>query len=168
VHSKQYDLGNGGLTFKQKLIAFLATGCYVGYVPFAPGTFGSLIGIPLAWLLSKLAFPLSILAIFSFILLSFWIGGEAEKVFNQKDSGCIVIDEIAGMLITFSMVPWSTQNILIGFALFRVFDIAKPFPIHSIGKRLKGGFGVVMDDIMAGVYANVVLRLFLFFLHGGV
>ena len=168
MHSKQYDLGNGGLIFKQKFITCLATGCYVGYVPFAPGTFGSLIGIPLAWLLSRLALPLSILAIFSFIILSCWIGGEAEKVFNQKDSGCIVIDEIGGMMITFFMVPWSIQNMLIGFVLFRVFDIAKPFPIRLIDKRLKGGLGVVMDDIVAGIYANLVLRLLLFFLHGSV
>jgi phosphatidylglycerophosphatase A len=155
------------MTFKQKLIALLATGCYVGYIPFAPGTFGSLMAIPPIWLLSKLAFPLSVLTILIVIPLFLWVGGEAEKVFNQKDSSCIVIDEIGGMLVTFLMVPWSTQNILIGFVLFRVFDIAKPFPIRLIDKRLKGGLGVVMDDIIAGIYANVVLRLFLFFLHGG-
>ena len=147
-------------------MVFLATGCYVGYIPFAPGTFGSLMGIPLVWLLSKLASPFSVLTMFFFILLSLWIGGEAEKIFNQKDSGCIVIDEIAGMLVTFAMIPWSMQNLLIGFILFRVFDIAKPFPSPLIEKNLKGGLGVVMDDIVAGVYANVVLRLFLFFVHG--
>jgi phosphatidylglycerophosphatase A len=148
-------------------MVFLATSCYVGYIPLAPGTFGSLMGIPLLWLVSKLAFPFSVLAIFFFIVLSFWIGGEAEKIFNQKDSPCIVIDEVAGMLVTFAMIAWSMQNLLIGFILFRVFDIAKPFPIPLIEKNLKGGFGVVMDDIVAGMYANVVLRLFLFFLHGG-
>ena len=147
-------------------MVFLATGCYVGYIPLAPGTLGSLMGIPLLWLLSKLAFPFSVLAMFFFILLSLWIGGEAEKIFNQKDSPCIVIDEIAGMLVTFAMVPWSMQNILIGFILFRGFDIAKPFPIPLIEKKLHGGLGVVMDDIMAGIYANVILRLVLFFLHG--
>ena len=149
-------------------MVFLATGCYVGYIPFAPGTFGSLMGIPLIWLLSKLAVPLSVFTILLVIPLFVWICREAEKVFDQEDSSCIVIDEIGGMLVTFFMVPWSTQNILIGFVLFRVFDIAKPFPIRLIDKRLKGGLGVVMDDIMAGIYANVALRLFLFFLHGGV
>jgi phosphatidylglycerophosphatase A len=108
-----------------------------------------------------------VLTILLVISLFLWVGGEAEKIFNQKDSGCIVIDEIGGMLITFFMVPWSIQNILIGFVLFRVFDIAKPFPIRLIDKRFKGGIGVVMDDIMAGIYANVVLRLFLFFLNKG-
>jgi phosphatidylglycerophosphatase A len=151
---------------KQKIMVFLATGCYVGYIPFAPGTFGSLMGIPLLWLLSKLAFPFSVLAIFFFIVLSLWVGGEAEKIFNQEDSGAIVIDEVAGMLVTFAMIPWSMQNLLIGFVLFRVFDITKPFPIPLIEKKLKGGFGVVMDDIMAGIYANVVLRLFCFFPMG--
>ncbi len=154
------------MSFKQKIIVLLATGCYVGYIPFAPGTFGSLIAIPLVWLLSKIALPLSVLAILLFIALSIRIGGEAEKIFNKKDSGCIVIDEVAGMLATFFLMPWSTQNILIGFVLFRVFDIAKPFPIRLIDKKLKGGPGVVLDDIMAGVYANLALRLVLLFLQG--
>ncbi|MFH1673266.1 MAG: phosphatidylglycerophosphatase A [Pseudomonadota bacterium] len=154
------------MSLKQKIIVLLATGCYVGYIPFAPGTFGSLIGIPLVWCLSKLAPSLSVFVILLFIPFSFWIAGEAEKIFNKKDSGCIVIDEIAGMLVTFFLIPWSAQNILIGFVLFRIFDIAKPFPIGLIDRKLKGGPGVVMDDIMAGVYANAVLRLVLLFLPG--
>jgi phosphatidylglycerophosphatase A len=154
------------MSLKQKIIVFLATGCYAGYIPFAPGTFGSLIAIPLVWCLSKLAPAISVFAILLFIPFSFWVAGEAEKLFNKKDSGCIVIDEIAGMLVTFFLIPWSTQNILIGFVLFRIFDIAKPFPIGLIDRKLKGGPGVVMDDIMAGVYANAVLRLVLLFLPG--
>ena len=150
---------------KQKIIVFLATGCYVGYIPVAPGTFGSLIAIPLVWFLSRLAPFLSVIVILLFMALSIWVAGEAEKIFNQKDSGCIVIDEIAGMLATFFLVPWSIQNILAGFVLFRIFDIAKPFPIRLIDRKLKGGPGVVLDDIMAGIYANAVLRLFLFFLQ---
>jgi len=150
---------------KQKILVFLATGCYVGYIPVAPGTFGSLIAIPLVWFLSRLAPFLSVIVILLFMALSIWVAGEAEKIFNQKDSGCIVIDEIAGMLATFFLVPWSIQNILAGFVLFRIFDIAKPFPIRLIDRKLKGGPGVVLDDIMAGIYANAVLRLFLFFLQ---
>lgn len=149
------------MSLKPKFIITLATGCYVGYFPFAPGTLGSLIGIPFVWLLSTFHPVLLVFAILIFIAVSIRIAGEAETIFNQKDSGCIVIDEIAGMLVTFFLVPWSAQNILIGFVLFRIFDIVKPFPIRLIDKKLAGGAGVVLDDVVAGIYANVLLHLFI-------
>ncbi len=88
-----------------------------------------------------------------------WISGEAEKVFNKKDSRLIVIDEMAGFLVTLFLIPWSAKTVVIGFLLFRLMDIAKPFPIRRIESNLRGGWGVVGDDVLAGIYANAALRV---------
>ena len=129
----------------------------MGYIPIASGTFGTLIAIPLCYLISERALE-GILFIVAFTGLSVWISGEAEKVFKKKDAGLIVIDEMAGMLVTLLLIPWSAKSVVAGFFLFRLFDIAKPFPIRRLEKKLPGGWGVVGDDILAGIYANVVLR----------
>lgn len=157
---------NPVILLRQKSVVFAATGCYMGYIPFAPGTFGSLVGIPFVWLMAQFSVPVMILFLFFFIAFAIIVAGEAEKVFRQKDSGFIVIDEIAGMLVTFFLVPWSPGNALVGLLLFRIFDITKPFPVGLIDRKIKGGIGVVADDIVAGFYANAVLRLVLL-LFGG-
>src|SRR4030043_1332391 len=141
------------------LILLLATGFGVGYSPLAPGTLGTLIAIPIYYFLSEIPPPLYEITLIGFFFLSVWISENAERLFGKKDDQRIVIDEVIGFLITMLWVPKTICFTIIGFFLFRFFDILKPFPIRRLEKRLKGGFGVVLDDVMAGVYANIVLHL---------
>jgi phosphatidylglycerophosphatase A len=140
-------------------ILILATGFGVGYSPVAPGTMGTLIAIPIYYLLSGIHFPLYEITLMAFFLLSVWISENAERFFRKKDDQRIVIDEVIGFLITMLWVPKTFLFIIIGFFLFRFFDILKPFPIRRLEKGFKGGFAVVLDDVVAGVYANIVFRL---------
>ncbi len=94
-----------------------------------------------------------------FTVFAVWVSGEAEKIFNKKDSGLIVIDEMAGLLVTMFLIPWNVKTLVTGFLLFRFMDIAKPFPIRRLESTLPGGWGVVGDDVLAGIYANAVLRV---------
>lgn len=144
-------------------MVLLATGGYAGYIPVVPGTFGTLVAIPLCYLLSRLGPVQAILFLLIFTGFAVWISGEAERVFNKKDSRLIVVDEMAGFLVTLFLIPWSTKSMAVGFFLFRLIDIAKPFPIRRL-ERLPGGWGVVTDDLLAGVYANAILRVIIRFL----
>jgi len=137
----------------------LATGFGVGYSPRAPGTLGTLVAIPVYYFLSNVPSPLYEITLIGFLFLSVWVSGNAETFFKKKDDQRIVIDEIMGFLITTLWVPKTIRFVIIGFFLFRFFDILKPFPIRRLEKGFKGGFGVVLDDVVAGVYANIVLRL---------
>ena len=147
--------------FKDRSVLFLATGCFVGYAPAAPGTLGSVIALPICYLLSRWHVGTGVIFTVLFIVVSIWIAHRAEKLLGAKDPGCIVIDEIAGMLVTFVSIPFHPVSAIGGFVLFRGFDIAKPFPIRWAERRLSGGAGIVMDDIIAGVFANILLRIFL-------
>ena len=147
------------MNFKDKSVMALATGFFAGYIPFAPGTFGSIVGLPLCFLLSKTKLSVAITFILIFIFFAIWIANMAEKILIQKDPGCIVIDEIAGIMIALLGMPFNTISVAAGFVTFRFFDILKPFPIRYMERRIAGGTGVVMDDLMAGVYSNIVLRL---------
>jgi len=137
----------------------LATGFGVGYSPVAPGTLGTLLAIPVYYFLSNISSPIYEITLIGFFFLSVWISENAEIFFGKKDDPRIVIDEIMGFLITMLWVPKATHFIVIGFFLFRFFDILKPFPIRRLERGLKGGFGVVLDDVIAGVYANIILHL---------
>ena len=143
----------------EKCVVLLATGCYAGYVPVVPGTLGTLVAIPLSYLLSRVSPVLRILFLCLFTGFAVWMSGEAEKVFNEKDSGLIVIDEMAGFLVALFLIPWSVKSVVIGFFLFRLIDIAKPFPIRILESKLPGGWGVVGDDLLAGIYVNTILRV---------
>jgi len=145
-------------------ILILATGFGVGYSPVAPGTLGTLIAIPVYYFLSNISSPIYEITLIGFFFLSGWISENAEIFFGKKDDQRIVIDEIMGFLITMLWVPKTAILIVIGFFLFRFFDILKPFPIRRLEKKLKGGYGVVLDDVMAGIYANIVLRLIYLFI----
>jgi phosphatidylglycerophosphatase A len=140
-------------------ILLLATGFGVGYSPVAPGTLGTLIAIPVYYFLSNISSPIYEITIVGFFFLSVWISENAEIFFGKKDDQRIVIDEIMGFLITMLWVPKTAILMVIGFFVFRFFDILKPFPIRRLEKKLKGGYGVVLDDVMAGVYANIVLQV---------
>ncbi len=137
----------------------LATGFFAGYIPFAPGTFGSIVGLLLCFFLSKTKLSVAILFILIFIFFAIWISNMAEKILIQKDPGCIVIDEIAGIMLTLLGLPFNTISVAAGFVIFRFFDILKPIPIRYIERKFAGGTGIVLDDLMAGVYSNIALRL---------
>ena len=149
------------MNFREKVAVFLATGFYVGNVPFAPGTFGSLLGLPLCYLVARFQWPAAIMAVLIFTGLAVWVSGDAARTLKRKDPGCIVIDEMAGMVITLIGVPLNPASVIIGFILFRILDIVKPFPIRSIDRRLSGGLGIVADDIVAGIFANILTRILL-------
>jgi phosphatidylglycerophosphatase A len=142
-----------------RFFLIIATGFGVGYSPVAPGTLGTLVAIPIYYFLSDIPSPLYEITLIGFFFLSVWISEKAEIFFVKKDDQRIVIDEIIGFLITMLWIPKTTRFIIIGFILFRFFDILKPFPIRRLERRLKGGYGVVLDDVAAGVYANIILHL---------
>jgi len=142
-----------------RFFLLVATGFGVGYSPIVPGTLGTLLAIPLYLLLSEIPSPIYELTLIGFFFLSVWISERAEKFFGKKDDQRIVIDEMMGLFITLLWLEKTLLVIVIGFILFRFFDILKPFPIRHLEKRWKGGYGVVLDDLMAGLYANILLHL---------
>jgi phosphatidylglycerophosphatase A len=146
-----------------RFFLLFATGFGVGYSPLAPGTLGTLIAIPVYYFLSEIPPPVYEITLIGFFFLSVWISENAEVFFRKKDDSRIVIDEMMGFLITMLWVPKTTLFIIVGFILFRFFDILKPFPIRHLEKRLKGGFGVVLDDVMAGIYGNIILQIISYF-----
>ncbi len=141
----------------------LATGFGAGYSPVAPGTLGTLVAIPVYYFLSENPSPLYEITLIGFFFLSVWISENAETFFGKKDDPRIVIDEVMGFLITMLWIPKTSLFIFVGFFLFRFFDILKPFPIRSLERGLKGGWGVVLDDVMAGVYGNIILQIISYF-----
>jgi phosphatidylglycerophosphatase A len=151
------------MKFREEAVVFLATGFYIGKIPFAPGTFGTIIGLPLCFVLAGLKLPLAIGCTALLIVIAVWIANGAEKLLKKKDPGCIVIDEIAGLAVTFIGLPFNLTTALIGFIIFRILDIAKPFPIRTLDKRVSGGVGIVLDDVVAGIFANLLLRILVYF-----
>ena len=134
----------------------IATVFGVGYAPIAPGTFGSAAGLLVWWLLP--ASPVvQALAIVTIFFAGSWGGSVAERHFGRTDPGQVVIDEVMGMLITLFLNPVGWGGAIAGFLLFRVFDVIKPYPANRL-EQLHGGIGVMADDAMAAVYANLVLR----------
>lgn len=135
----------------------VATVLGIGYAPFAPGTFGSAAGLVLWWLLP--ASPsVQVVAIVILFVAGSWSGSVAERHFKKTDPGPVVIDEVMGMLVTLFMNPVGWGGAIAGFFLFRVADVLKPYPANRL-EALDGGVGVMADDGMAAVYANVALRL---------
>jgi len=147
------------MLLRRRVVIFLATGGYIGRVPTAPGTFGTLLGLPLAFVLSKVSWIGSLAIMLALILAAVWSAGEAARHLGDKDPGCIVIDEIAGMAVALLGMPFTPVNCLAGFILFRLFDIVKPPPVRQLDRNLGGGWGIVLDDIAAGVLTNIVLRI---------
>ena len=147
------------MKLREDTVMFLATGFYAGNIPFAPGTFGSLIGLPLCFALAGMSVAPAMLVTLLFIFFAVWIADAAEKILEQSDPGCIVIDEIAGMLVALVGLPFNLITVVIGFVIFRILDILKPFPIRDLDKRIPGGLGVVADDVAAGIITNLLLRI---------
>lgn len=149
------------MKIRPQLVEMIATAGYVGRMPMAPGTFGSAVGLLIYFVMPTLPQPFILFGLIGFVIFSIWIAGEAEKLFAAKDPGCIVIDEVAGMLVTFFALPRTICIGIVGFSVFRLLDILKPFPIKYAQRKCPGGIGVVMDDVIAGLMSNVLVRIFL-------
>ena len=141
-----------------RLALFVATCGYLGYAPIAPGTVGSVAGLIVLWAIRNSALPaVEIATIVLVLLLGVWSATAAERHFGRIDPAPIVIDEVAGMLITLAFIPFTAGAAVCGFLIFRALDIIKPWPSRQF-EALRGGLGVMADDAMAGVYANLVVR----------
>lgn len=141
-----------------RLAVFVATAGYSGYFPIAPGTVGSAVGLLvylLVWWVQSPIFEVALIV--GLFAAGVWAGTTAERYFGGIDPGPIVLDEVVGMLITLAFIPVGLTGALAGFVLFRFFDVVKPYPANRL-ERLHGGLGVMADDAMAAVYANLTLR----------
>lgn len=145
------------------IILFISQGAYSGRSPIAPGTAGTVVGVFLYLLMKDLASgPYAGLCIFV-LVLGIWAAGRAEVMLGGKDPGSVVIDEIAGYLVAMFLVPFGWGFVAAGFFVFRFFDIVKPWPLRRF-EKLRGGPGIMLDDIGAGVYTNIVLQIAAHFL----
>ncbi len=149
-----------------KMSLFIAQGAHSGRVPVAPGTAGSAVGVLLYLLLNELSPLWYGAACIGVTVLGTWAAGYADRILGTKDSPTIVIDEIAGFLVAMFLVPFAWGYIIAGFILFRIFDILKPWPLKRL-QDIPGGPGVMLDDIGAAVYANVILQITWFFFGKG-
>jgi phosphatidylglycerophosphatase A len=148
----------------RRLVILLATWWGTGYSPLAPGTAGTIAAVPFFFLLSLLPLYGYLAGVLGIGLAACWAAGQAERIFKKKDSPRIVIDEVVGYLVTMIALPARWPYILVGFLLFRAFDILKPPPIRLSERKVPGGYGVVLDDVLAGIYAHIALRLLFVFL----
>ena len=143
---------------------FFAFGFGSGLAPKAPGTAGTLVAIPIFWVIQDLSWPLYV----SWLLVTFVLGvvwcGRSSRALGVHDHGGIVWDEMVGYWLTMFFAPAGWQWMLLGFILFRFFDILKPWPIGAVDRRVHGGFGIMIDDVLAGVYAWISLQALAWFL----
>ena len=145
---------------------------FLGYFPLMPGTFGSLVTVVLLWFYKDTLSPYFsprhattfCLSYFLFLAVCIFLSNDSKENFGSEDSGHIIIDECAGQLITFFLHPLSWRILLLGFFLYRFFDIVKPFPVYKF-EEIEDGLGVTMDDVAAGVMANVSLFIILWMYH---
>ncbi len=142
-------------------VKILSTFFYVGYLPLVPGTFASMAGIGLFYLIKSNPF-IYVLSTLSIMVLGFLITGEAERIFGSKDARCIVIDEVGGMLLSLMFIPVDTRVVIIAFIVFRILDTFKPYPAGTL-QYLRAGPGIMCDDIVAGLYTNIILQIVLRF-----
>lgn len=136
-----------------------------GLIPKAPGTCGTLAAIPVVFLLNSLGTHAAALFLILFFPVSLWASGAGQRLLEGNDPPEIVIDEVAGFLVTMSFLPLTWFTLVLGLFLFRAFDVLKPFPIRWL-EKLGGGFGILLDDIMAGIYAGLCLRIVISFYAG--
>lgn len=156
IHPKDITILNSLL---KRSITFLATGFGAGYAPFAPGTFGTLAGLPLWWLLQDLSIVIYLLVVILLFVAGIPVCGWMSRHLGVEDAPVIVWDEIVGLLVTLFLVPAGWPWVILGFLLFRVFDIIKPWPIGLIDSKIKGGLGIMLDDLVAALFALILLQL---------
>lgn len=150
-----------------RLGLFIATCGYLGYVPVAPGTFGSAAGLVVLAAVRWSGSPaLELTAIILLFAVGVWSANAAERHFGGVDPAPVILDEVVGMLITLAFLPVNITGAIVGFLLFRLFDVVKPWPANRL-EALHGGLGVMADDAMAGVYGNVAMRLLVVALPAG-
>lgn len=145
---------------KQKIIVLLATFFGSGKLPKSPGTWGTLATIPLWYLMASQLHVITYMIVTLFLCVAAILVSQAyENMTNTHDSKEIVIDEVVGFLITMTWLPMTWQSLVAGFVLFRIIDITKPPPIRQLDQKIKGGVGVVIDDIAAGLVCNIILQM---------
>lgn len=160
VHGSPEAAGPASLT--RRLVLFFASGGFVGYIPVASGTFGTLVAFPLFWLYDPVRYASPTLYLVGYALMvaaACWIAGRAEELVQEHDSHKIVIDEIVGYLGATLFLAPTWKHTLVAFFVFRALDVLKPFPAGWIDKHMRGGAGVVLDDVVSGLYSNLVTRL---------
>jgi len=135
----------------------LSTFFYVGYLPFIPGTFASMAGICLFYLVKESTF-LQVLLTLTLLMLGFLVSGRAERIFNKKDARFIVIDEVSGMFLSLVFIPYDVRLLILGFLIFRILDTFKPYPANKL-QNLSGSLGIMGDDIIAAIYTNIILQV---------
>ncbi|MES2547302.1 MAG: phosphatidylglycerophosphatase A [Pseudomonadota bacterium] len=140
---------------------FLALGFGSGLMPKAPGTAGTLVGLPLFWLMADLTFYAQLGIVTLLFILGIYLCNQTGKALGVSDHGGIVWDEIVAIMLVLTFTPQQWQWWLIAFLLFRLFDIWKPYPIRQFDAKLKNGFGVMFDDLLAGIYAIIGIKLLL-------
>jgi len=144
---------------RNKIILFFATGLGLGYAPLVPGTFGTLLGVALYFFLGRISLWIFIPILVALTLVSFWLADQAEQILLTRDPQVVVIDEVAGYLVTMVSFSSSWKYLLLGFVLFRFFDIVKIWPASYFDRAARRGWAVVMDDVAAGVFANIIMQL---------
>jgi phosphatidylglycerophosphatase A len=150
-----------------RLGLFIATCGYLGYVPVAPGTFGSAAGLVVFAAVRWSGSPaLELAVIILLFAVGVWSANAAERHFGGVDPAPVILDEVVGMLITLAFLPVNVTGAVVGFLLFRLFDVVKPWPANRL-EAVHGGLGVMADDAMAGVYGNVAMRLLVVALPAG-
>ena len=156
-------MAHGTTEARSRLALWIATGGYTGYVGVVPGTVGSVVGVVLYLPMVGISVPIQLMITGAVFVLGVWASNRAEAIFKLKDARPIVIDEIVGMWISLISVANGITHFIAAFLLFRIFDIVKPFPARQ-AERLKGGLGVMTDDVIAGIYANAALQVGLIFI----
>jgi phosphatidylglycerophosphatase A len=155
----QQDHGLKKADFFRKGALLLSSWFGSGLMPVAPGTSGTLAALPLLIIINYFGTVPSVISLIVIIPLAVWTSNISQKLLGKDDPSEVVIDEAAGFFVSVFLLPYSWSTFILGFTLFRVFDILKPFPIGIIDRKVKGGIGICLDDIVAGIYANICVRI---------
>ena len=142
-------------------VILLASGGLSGYVPFAPGTAGAFVGLLIVFFFRHTPVWIYSLICLMICVIAVWVADEAGRILKVADSSHIVIDEIVGIMVTMIGITVSPYTLFWGFVLFRLFDVIKFPPAHFVDRNVKNGLGVVLDDVISGIYGNIILHLML-------
>ncbi len=156
---REYTVPPIPLSVWKNPLHFIAFGFGAGCIPVAPGTFGTLIAIPFYLYLSTYSLTSYIIITLAIIALSSWLCEKVSRDLKVNDHQGMCIDEVVGFLVTMTNAPYGWKWILLGFILFRIFDIWKPWPIRQIDKNIHSGFGMILDDVAAGIYSLIIIQI---------
>ena len=150
-----------GQAIRKMTAVLIASGGLTGFFPVAPGTCGSVVGVGLIFLGKDLPLWALVFLVLALLVMGVWAAGEMCQIMKKKDASQVVIDEIVGMMITMVGLPVTPYWMIGGFLVFRLFDIVKPSPARYFDDKVAGGWGVMMDDVIAGIYGNILLHFIL-------